>query len=76
MLRLETLTADLGALRARLNLTLRRDNAGREVDRQKNAREGAVNVTALRVAAPDAIRKLVAYLRQDFVCLGYPEPTL
>ena len=40
-----------------------------------NADEGHVNKTRLMHEAPRAIAKLLAYLRQDYACLGYPLPS-
>ena len=36
--------------------------------------EGHLDVKELKEKAPEAIRKLVYYLRQDYLCLGYPLP--
>ena len=39
-------------------------------------REGDVEVEKLKKSSPDAIRKILEYLAQDYACLGYPVPAV
>ena len=70
--RLENLGPDLAAVRDIFGLPALADAPGRP---PLNADEGHVNKTRLMHEAPRAIAKLLAYLRQDYACLGYPLPS-
>ena len=79
VLKLENMESDLGEF---LNETalMSRDQVPLKLQdylaRHANPREGDVEVEKLKKSSPDAIRKILEYLAQDYACLGYPVPAV
>ena len=72
VLRLETLEADLEHMLRAMPLVAKNATLLPELPPRKNTREGNFDSTELRAASPGGIRKAMAYLKQDYACLGYP----
>mmetsp|Transcript_24358 Transcript_24358/g.54927 ORF Transcript_24358/g.54927 Transcript_24358/m.54927 type:complete len:412 (+) Transcript_24358:193-1428(+) len=78
VLRLEKLEADLALLKVHIPaISL---PAGPPIHRNVNSTTshapGGLRPSELKRAAPDAIGVILEYLKQDYACLGYPNPDL
>lgn len=75
ILRLETINEDLAELKRNINLPCCEKGLPRR-NRNEGGRFQKINQTELRQLAPDAVAKIVHYLRQDYICFGYPLPAI
>lgn len=69
ILRVESLQTDLDAMLAEVHL-----NVSETTLPKLNTHEGNFDLNSLVSQAPEAIKKILHHLRQDYACLEYPTP--